>query len=524
MPAVSDRASERTAKGLAALVVLLTAGLALVWSHGRLLWQDEFLSFYTDSVATARGVIDVQLHSPISLDPPTYHLLSHCAMDMVGRNAMALRLPALAGFLLMELSLFSLVRRLAGGRAAVIAMALPMMTASFRYAVEGRPYGLLLGLYGLAFLCWFVAAPRKDREGGESRALPLAGLAISIALAITSHYFGILILLPVCCGELARIAARKKLDWPMVAALAVGFAAVVLVLPFQHALLPYRQHYYIAGVSFHAVTQGYRELFVAYGDWPKTLQHVAALLLAVGTVALVWLGWKRYEQRPESELKSLWVGLIAFAALPFFSFLFGRFVTHTMEVRYVIATLIPFAVVIALLLAPALRRGVVFYGVLAAILIAATIASSVQIGEARAEAGATMASMTTPAAFTAGPSQPLSTQSLANFFLIGYYSPDPVVRQQMTLIYDEPREIAWLGHNTNAVTAVYMQRFTTLHFATFCEAMAQPRPMIVEYDDSWVWTGKELAADHVPVTSLGAAYRGELTQVPSQTSCPGGAR
>ena len=194
---------------LAALgILLLTAVLSLAWSHARLMWNDEFLSFYSDSVPTLAGVLHVQWHTPISLDPPTYHLLSHLAMDVIGRNAIALRLPALFGFLLLEASLFFLVRRLAGSRAGLIAMALPLCTASFRYSVEGRPYGLLLGLYAASLLCWYVAAQRGD--AGKARTLPLLGLFVAIALAITSHYFGMLILLPVSAGEALRSLQLRR--------------------------------------------------------------------------------------------------------------------------------------------------------------------------------------------------------------------------------------------------------------------------------------------------------------------------
>ena len=220
------------------LLLALTAALALLWSQQKLLDQDEFLSFYTDSVPTLSAVLGVQLHSPISLDPPTYHLLSHLAMNAFGSTPEALRLPSLLGFLLMELALYLLVRKLASQRAALLATALPLATASFRYAVEGRPYGLLLGLYALALLCWYTAARHRDNTTPNSRLLPLIGLTLAIIAAITSHYFGILILLPVCCGELARTVERRHLDSPMLAAIAAGCAGILLILPFKAALAP----------------------------------------------------------------------------------------------------------------------------------------------------------------------------------------------------------------------------------------------------------------------------------------------
>jgi hypothetical protein len=40
------------------------------------MWNDEFLSFYSDGVATFQQVLLVQLHHPISLDPPTCSRIS----------------------------------------------------------------------------------------------------------------------------------------------------------------------------------------------------------------------------------------------------------------------------------------------------------------------------------------------------------------------------------------------------------------------------------------------------------------
>jgi hypothetical protein len=312
---------------LVAFFLLLTAVLSLIWSHARLMEQDEFLSFYSDSVATFKQVVLVQLHHPISLDPPAYHLLSHLSMNFVGRNAIALRLPALAGFLLFQLCLFFFVRRLAGDRAAVIAMAIPLLTSSFRYSVEGRPYGLLLGLYALSLLCWQIAA--LDDDIRRSRLLPLAGLTLSIALAITSHYFGVLILIPVSLGELARIISRKRLDFGVLAALVLGLASVGLILPFQEALMVYRHHYYIAGVNIHDISQGYRELFLRYTTWPMPLQKLAAAIMVVLALTLAVAGYKRFKRRAASEHAYTWVALSAMALLPFFGYLFGRFVAHT---------------------------------------------------------------------------------------------------------------------------------------------------------------------------------------------------
>ncbi len=513
-------------------ILLLTAVLALVWSHVRLMWNDEFLSFYSDSVPTLAGVLRVQTHFPISLDPPAYHLLSHLSMDAIGRNGTALRLPALGGFLLLELSLFVLVRRIAGHRAALIAMALPLCTASFRYAVEGRPYGLLLGLYAAALACWYFATQSDEafapalhtrnehappsRRSLRLRWVPLLGLFLSIALAITSHYFGVLILLPVSAGELVRTLQRRRFDWPVVGVLAAGFLSIALILPGKAALAPYQRHYYTSSVNLHNVSQGYRELFVRYNTWPIPLQRVSALLLALGTVWLIVAMVRRLRRGPATEPEALWAALLGLAVLPFFGYLFGKFVTHTMEVRYVIAALIPFAVSVALLLQRRLESARFFFGAIGGVLALAVVLGFVQIHAERSNSDRILSGMA-----ISGPlhdllvgdaTRRLYTQSLGDFFLDGFYAPDPAVRQRMTLVYDEPSEVHWLRHNTNAVTAENLQQFTALPTLPYPQMLATPGALLLDYRSGWEWIGKDMCARHVFTETMGTEAGAMLFQ------------
>ena len=107
-------------------------------------------------------------------------------MDILGRNATALRLPALAGFLLPGLPTSSSIT----GSRALVPRSSPWRYRSSPPAsaisTEGRPSGLLLGMYALSILCWQIAA--FDDGVPRNRLLPLTGLALSITLAIASHY------------------------------------------------------------------------------------------------------------------------------------------------------------------------------------------------------------------------------------------------------------------------------------------------------------------------------------------------
>jgi 4-amino-4-deoxy-L-arabinose transferase-like glycosyltransferase len=523
IPAASSKPSPRTYPLLAALL-LLSATISLIWSHARLLWNDEFLSFYSDRVATFKQVVLVQLHYPISLDPPTYHLLSHLSMDLLGRNAIALRLPALAGFLLFQLCLFFVVRRLAGDRSAIIAMAVPVLTASFRYSLEGRPYGLLLGLYALSFLCWQIATSNDDPTIPRSRILPLTGLALSIALAITSHYFGVLILIPIALGELYRTLIRKRLDRGVLTALSLGLAFVALILPFKHALMIYQQHYYVKGVNLHDISQGYRELFVRYTTWPIPLQKLSAAIMVVLALTLAYAGYQRFKRRPATEQAYLWVALFSMALLPFFGYLFGRFVTHTMEVRYVIAALIAFAATFGIVLERRLRSNAVYYATLASIVIAAIALNVHQIRQERLDAAATLASLTPSpalnAALATNPNAPIYEQDLGNFFLDSFYIPDAALRVRITLLYDADREVLWLKHDTNAITDRNLQHFTSLPIASYDQAFSNTAPhTVVVFPGGWNWISDALAQEHAVITPLGKSFGGDTVSAQWAQPC-----
>ena len=501
---------------LLALFLLLSAGLSLIWSHLRLMWNDEFLSFYSDGVATLKQVVLVQLHYPISLDPPTYHLLSHLCMDLIGRNAIALRLPALVGFLLFQLCLFFFVRRLTGDRSAVIATAFPLLTASFRYSAEGRPYALLLGLYALSLLCWQIATldDTPTNAPPRSRALPLIGLTLAIAIAITSHYFGILILIPVSLGELSRTLIRKRLDLGVLAALVLGLTSLGLILPFQRALMVYRQHYYITGVNIHDISQGYRELFLRYTTWPMSLQKLAAALMVVLALTLAYAGYQRFKRRPTTEHASTWIALVGMALLPFFGYLFGRFVTHTMEVRYVIAALIAFAATFGIVLERRLRSNAFYYSTLTLITIAALAINTHNILQEQRASLAILASLhPSPAlasALATNPSAPLYEQSLGNFFVDSYYTPDPALRSRITLLYNPQREISFLKHDTYSIAATNLQHFTALPVVNYDQLLTQPGPhLLIQWQDGWNWTDKAIAAEHATVTPLGPSFGGQ---------------
>ncbi len=507
----SAPASSREGTFLAALLILLlTAAVAFTWSHVKLLSQDEFFVLQTDSVSSLRQLIHIQRNYPISLDPLVFHLLAHACTRLFGPTALALRLPSIFGFLLMQICIFFATRVIAGSRAALVAMAFPALTATLFYAPEARPYGLLLGFYALAFLAWQTATRRTEKRTGS-----LIILALTIALALNTHYFGILILIPICIAEFVRTLQRRRLDLPVVVAILIGMAGIVFALPFQKAAGEFRKHYYNAGeISLRAVSQAYRSLFINYTTQPLAIQRLEAILLIVFALALIVLCVRRLRTGSIALPRPELVFLLALAALPLFGVVLAMFVTHSIEVRYVLSAIIAVAIFFAITVEPWLDAPFSSSTLTALLAFAILLTGIIRIHDEQMKSTQILASLILPPALKtqllALQDSHLYIQDMGHFEVASYYEPDPEVRSRITLLYSHDDELRYDRHDTASLTADHMQHFTAFPIVSYAQLKATAGDhMLVLYHSGWDWTDQALAVDGAQITSLGPALDGD---------------
>jgi 4-amino-4-deoxy-L-arabinose transferase-like glycosyltransferase len=435
-------------------------------------------------------------------------------MQAFGAGAFALRLPAFLGFLLMQVCLFFFVRNLAGDRAGFVAAAFPALTATLFYSVEGRPYGLMLGLYALALWCWQVASRRERNRG-----FALLGLALAIAATINAHYFGVLLLVPICASEFIRIIVRRRVDWPMVAAIALGIAGFAGTMPFLNAAAEFKKNYYNGGaISLHDITRAYRSIVINYTWMSLQTQHWIAIALVVFAAALlagcIWRMTGRKVRIPAPE----WVALLTLAALPFCGFLLAKYVTHSIEVRYVLSAVVAISAMVAIVVAPWLRRDWLFAIVL--VLLGAGIvgAGALRIRAEQQKTEARMASLEflpeVKAALAANPDGRLYIQDMGAFEEDRYYEPDPDIQARMTLVYSAENELKFNRHDTMALTAMHLQHFTWLPIVSYEALKATPgEHLFVLSHTGWDWTDEAFAADGATVRPVDRAMAGDVAAV-----------
>ena len=517
-PALEERGWRMPVPGW--VILALTAVLSLLWSAQKLLEQDEIFSLQTDRVRSLAEVFRIQRHYPISLEPPPYHVLAHAAIELFGANAFALRLPAFAGFLAMQACLFYFVRRLAGERAGLIAMLFPALTSTLYFSAEGRPYGVLLGCYAAVALCWQTAARRKVES--EPRIWPLIGLAGVLALTLNVHFYGVLLLIPLCGAELVRELSRRRtgqgLDWPMLAAIGLGLTSLIAVVPYARSSSEFKKHYYAGNISAHMLTQPYRQMILDYTHFPHVLQTLLMLLIVLCGMLLAWGCARALRANAVDVLPAEAVLLGLLVLMPVFAYVLGKAVTHALEVRHSLGAIVAISALVGVALAPVLRNTRVFVALLAGMLVLLVVIGAVHIRASGAERRLALRQMNlTPsqvATVDETADRNIYFQDLGQWEAASFYEPDAALRQRLVLVYSRAEEMGRQQHDTMFLTATHTRQFDPAPIVSYDQLRREPgEHTFVVFHGGWSWTDAAFAQEAEQVEPLGHAFGGDLVQV-----------
>lgn len=284
----------------------------------RLFWYDELL---TVKLCALPRLADLwaAVRTGIDLNPPLQYVAVRASQAVFGNNELGTRLPVVAGFSLMSLCLFLYLRRRISPSLAFAGMLLPWLTEAYRFALDARPYGILLGCSAVALLCWSRAAETSRRP------VALIGLAFSLGLALLTHCYAAMLAIPFGAGELVRLRIRRRADWPMwaafgVSALPVGLYPLLLAAQSGRALENSPFH-----VTLSTVPGAYQELLQPM-LWPL----IAAAVILIAAMGSDEPAVSARVSLPKHELAAL----AGFAAIPVFAVAAGALTTGSFSLRY----------------------------------------------------------------------------------------------------------------------------------------------------------------------------------------------
>ncbi len=256
-------------------------------------------------------------------------------MTIFGDGLVAVRLPQIIAFWILCLCLFAVVNRCAGTLAGLTAMAFPMITGAYYYAYEARPHGIVLGLAGLALLCW-------DRLESRRRSVFwLVAFALCLQAAFLTHCYAVLIVIPFALVEVIRTIQSKKLDWRKWFALVVP--AIIAAISFVPLLKSFRNSFQSVTNSVMPANSGQLSSFY--------LELLRPCVLALVIVLVLFALGRRFGSSPVKSGHTFgWHVLLAtaFLGMPLYGLLLANTVRGPFFARYFMSAAIGVCAIVGL--------------------------------------------------------------------------------------------------------------------------------------------------------------------------------
>lgn len=401
----------------------------------KLMWHDEFFTYHISRLPTTSDIWSA-LSTGGEQIPPLFYIITRASRSLFGVSELAIRLPEVLGFWVMSLCLFQFVSKRSSALYGFAAMLFPLVTKAYSYAYEARPYGIVLGFAGVSLVCWQSAVEEHYRK------LSLVGLAVSLAAAVSCHYYAILLLFPLAVGEAVRSCFRRRLDLPIWVALGMSTTPLLLFLPL------------IQRARIHSAT------FWSQAHWSRILDSYFFLLTPalLALVAMLVLSSLYSTTLPGSVSNQKQVSrstppfheiaaALGFIALPVVGFMLAKFVTGAITGRYVLPSVIGFSIVFAFAAYRLLDGRAV---------IGATLVLSLCIGFmmlvvtnflALTEAHLRQARNYEFLRSNSESTLPIVASDLGTFMEFAHYGP-PDIASRVVYLADPQASLRYLGHNS----------------------------------------------------------------------------
>ncbi|HEX5228210.1 MAG TPA: glycosyltransferase family 39 protein [Bryobacteraceae bacterium] len=445
-------------------------------------WFDELFTIYLADLPSPRQIWPL-IARGIELNPPLPFWIAWVMRHAFGEGEIVSRIPAITGFWVMCLCLYHFVRRRTDPLYGFVALLFPVFTYTEWNSNEARGYGLLLGFCGLAILCWQLA------NDGVRRPFPAIGLALSIAGAISCHYYALYVAGAFALGEAIRTLHLRRVNAAIWIALAAGISPLVAYLPLIRTGARALKTFWTPPMA--------EFIYSSYADILGPAAVVFFLLLAV----LLWnpdLTHTRWQPSPLAGNEV--VTILALLAMPLVVYLATYFAPVGFYMRYVQPVVLGAAVILAMF---AYRIGGTngrFRDLLATVLVCFCLIPWTLWQSSK------VFLMSPPRIVNnlnigVEPNLPVVIDS-DNDFLASYHYGPPEVRARIFLLADFPAAVRYLGADTSLRSMVVGQSFRDLHVVDYHKFVAEHGEFLLARTRGASWITQKLIADGAQIQLL----------------------
>jgi hypothetical protein len=399
------------------------------------MWNDELFTYYISGLPTISDIWSALLTGG-EVIPPFFHIITRISLSLFGVSELAIRLPEVLGFWVMSLCLFRFVSQRSSALYGFAAMLFPLVTKAYSYAYEARPYGIVLGFAGVSLVSWQSAVV------GHYRKLSLIGLAVSLAAAMSSHYYAVLLLLPLAVGEAARSIVLRRLDLPIWVASGSGMIPLFLFVPLiqqgriQSAIFWAQPHW-------GQMTDFYYSLLT-----PALLPLVGMLIVAAvySTTFPTSASSRNQDSRPTPPIYEV-AAALGFIAIPVVAVILAIFVTGGMTARYVLPSVIGFSILFAFATYRLLDGRAILGASLVVLLCSGFVMAEVRNFQSIVEASSAQAKTYDFLRSHNESKLPIVASDLHTFMTLAYYAP-PDIASRVVYLADPQVSLRHLGHSS----------------------------------------------------------------------------
>lgn len=322
--------------GLGFLVVGIYLYAALTASAHTQLWLDEVLAVWVARLPSFADIVRAMWRGA-EYSPPTYELILHHIFMSVGQSgALAARILSIYSVLGASIALMVISSKYMRLGPACLTMACLLNSSMFVFAIQSKQYALLCFITAMAFLIW-------DADFGGRRWLKTTLLWIALSLAVSLHFFGVLVIGAIAVAELLQLLVARRFRGEVWVALTLSVAVVIAWVPYFLHLSHFNSADYVSPAFYGRpnLRQFEAALLTAFIGDRFRLGWLPILAGALVALALqIWSGVTRpaspaAEGRGKREPTSFCIILAALAAIPVMGFGVSVVVTHAFSERYI---------------------------------------------------------------------------------------------------------------------------------------------------------------------------------------------
>lgn len=455
------------------------------------MWNDELFTLYISRLPSVSDIWSA-LSTGADQTPPFFHIITRASFSLFGVNHVSIRLPEVLGFWVMSLCLFQFVSKRSSALYGFVAMLFPLVTIAYSYAYEARPYGLVLAFSGLSLLCW-----QSVTEGHYCK-LSLIGLALSLAAAVSSHYYAVLLFLPLAVGEVVRSISQRRLDLPIWVAFGFGITPLLLFLPLIERAKTYSANFW-AKPHLGSIPESYYFLLT-----PALLPLVAMLIFSViySTTHLINPGSRDQKFRPTPPLHEI-ASAFGFVAIPIVAVIFTKFITGAFTPRYVLPSVIGFSILFAFASYRLLDGRAIMGAALLIFLCGGFIMVGIRNFQSTIAVSLDQAKTYSFLRSERESKLPIVASGLHSFMMLAYYAP-PDIASRLVYLADPEASLRYLGHTTIDQGILDLKPWFHLKVEEYGPYVASQQQFLVYGNiGNWNWLLSKLTADDMRIELKG---------------------